>query len=497
MHLKSFHSDSFLWAALVYFAAMACIGLFFCGKSKSVSDYLLGGRKLGAWVTSLSAEASDMSAWLLMGLPGFAYVAGGAALWIVGGLIVGTYCNWKFIAGRLRAYTEIAGDSITIPDFLQKRFCSPSNTIKLISAVFIFFFFVIYVSSGFAAGGKLFSLILPLTYRQAMLISASVMIFYTFLGGFSAVCWTDALQGMLMFFAVIAVPILAILYFGGVAPTAGLLSATGDNFLNPMFGTNNTKFGLGEIISMAAWGLGYFGQPHILVRFMAIRSNDEIPLARKIAMHWLTLSLVAAAAVGILGNVWQEIRLSGGDVENIFIAMVGNMCPKFLTDVILLGVLATIMSTTSSQLLVAASSFAGDIYGIAVRKNASPRELLFVSRMAVLIVSVLSIALSMSPNTFILDVVAYAWAGFGACLGPALLFALFFRRTTENGVLCGIIAGGLCVVIWKKFAFFNLYEIVPAFILSSAVIFIVSLMDRAPAQNILQKFDLARQKTMG
>ncbi|MDR1255624.1 MAG: sodium/proline symporter PutP [Puniceicoccales bacterium] len=493
--MKSFSSDSFLWAALAYFAAMIGIGMFFAKKSSNMADYLLGGRKLGAWVTSLSAEASDMSAWLLMGLPGFAYLAGGAALWIVGGLIVGTYCNWKFVAGRLRAYTEIAGDSITIPDFLQKRFCSPSNSIKLIAAVFIFFFFVIYVSSGFVAGGKLFSLILPITYKQAVLMSASVMIFYTLLGGFAAVCWTDAIQGIMMFFAVLAVPILAIHCFGGVAPTAKLLSETGSNFLNPMFKETSNRFGIIEIISMLAWGLGYFGQPHILVRFMAIKSNDELPLARGIAMHWLTWTLLAATAVGILGSVWQGIRLTGSDVENVFIVMAGNMCPSILTSLILIGVLATIMSTTSSQLLVAASSFAGDIYGIAVRKNASSRELLFVSRMAVLAVSVLAIILAFSPNALILNVVSYAWAGFGACLGPALLFALFFRRTTEKGILYGILAGGICVVVWKKFTFFNLYEIVPAFILSSLVILVVSLLDRAPAEDVLQKFDLAKRKS--
>jgi sodium/proline symporter len=484
-------SLSFFIAIALYFAVMIAVGAFFYRRNRSVSDYILGGRKLGPCVTSISAEASDMSAWLLMGLPGLAYIAGTSALWLVLGLIVGTYCNWKFIAGRLRAYTELAGNSLTIPDFLQNRFHSSSNTIKVLSAVFILIFFVIYVSAGFVAGGKLFSMILPISYTSAAVATAIVIAIYTLAGGFLAVCWTDLIQGIIMFLAVVAVPLLAIRHIGGIGAMCDLLGGADGGFLNPLRGPGNAPLPTGDIISMLAWGIGYFGQPHILVRFMAIGKQSELPIARNIAMCWVTLSLFAATAVGILGRVWPGFHLDGVNAEGVFFVMSSRVCSRFFICLILLGALATIMSTVSSQLLVAASSFSRDLYGIA-RKRAPQKELLWVSRLTVFAVSILSIVLAMNPDSYILKIVAYAWAGFGACLGPALIFSLFYRRTTENGVLAGILVGGISVMLFKHFMA-DVYEIIPAFILSSASIFIVTHLGKAPSQKILETFDGAKK----
>ncbi|MDR2738131.1 MAG: sodium/proline symporter PutP [Puniceicoccales bacterium] len=491
MGLDVIDSNAFFIAVALYFAAMTAVGAFFYRKNRNVSDYILGGRKLGACVTSLSAEASDMSAWLLMGLPGLAYIAGSGALWIVFGLIIGTYCNWKFVAGRLRRYTELAGDSLTIPDFLQNRFCSSSGTIRVLSAIFVLIFFVIYVSAGFVAGGKFFSLILPISYTHAMLATAIVTALYTLAGGFLAVCWTDSIQGIMMFFAVIAVPLLAVHHLGGTSATVHLLSVSGDGFLNPLRGANNQALSCMEIISMLAWGLGYFGQPHILVRFMAVKEPSELPLARNIAMCWVTLSLFAATTVGILGRVWQGFHLDGANTENVFFLMSSRVCSKFFMCLILLGVLATIMSTVSSQLLVASSSFSRDIYGI-IRKHAPQGELLWISRLTVFVVSILAVILAVNPGSYILKIVGYAWAGFGACLGPALLFALFYRRTTERGILAGILVGGVSVMVCK-YSMPHVYEIIPAFLLSAVSIFVVTHLDGIPDRKILEIFDSVKK----
>ncbi|MDR2677711.1 MAG: sodium/proline symporter PutP [Puniceicoccales bacterium] len=488
--MDSLNILSFFLALSLYFCIMIGVGIYFCRKNRNVSDYILGSRRLGAWVTSLSAEASDMSGWLLMGLPGLAYVCGGCAIWTALGLVLGTYANWKWVAGRLRAYTEIAGNALTIPDFLQNRFHSRSDAIRVFSAVFIFFFFVIYVSSGLIAGGKLFSLILPVSYSQAIYATALVTTSYTLIGGFSAVCWTDAIQGMMMFLAVVGVPIAAVHHCGGMGKTVHLLYSSGREFMSPLLAADGHIFSPLKIISMLAWGLGYFGQPHILARFMAVRSPREIPLARQIAMHWVTWSLLAAVLVGILGRFCFPAELEGAEVENIFLLLVSGLFTPFFLNLVLLGILAAIMSTASSQLLVAASSFSRDLYATVFRKNAKSAELLWVSRGSVLVVALLAVIFARNPESLILDVVAYAWAGFGACLGPALLFALFWRRTTERGVLAGIIAGGVTVFLWKKFMPIELYEIIPGFLISSLAIVVRSLTDAKPDGTALETFDV-------
>jgi sodium/proline symporter len=490
--MDSLNIFSFFLTLSLYFAAMIGVGVYFCRKNRNISDYILGSRRLGAWVTSLSAEASDMSGWLLMGLPGLAYVCGGCAAWTALGLILGTYANWKWVAGRLRAYTEIAGNALTIPDFLQSRFRSRSNAIRVFSAIFIFFFFVVYVSSGLIAGGKLFSLVLPVSYLQAIYATAIVTASYTLIGGFSAVCWTDAIQGIMMFLAVIGVPVAAIYHCGGVGKIVHLLHSSGAGFVNPLLAADGRTISPEKIISMLAWGLGYFGQPHILARFMAVRSPGEIPLARRIAMQWVIWSLLAAVSVGILGHFCLPSALQGTDVENIFLLLVNDLFSPFFLNLILLGILAAIMSTASSQLLVAASSFSRDLYATVFRKGAKSSELLWVSRGSVLVVSVLAVIFARSSESLILDVVAYAWAGFGACLGPALLVALFWRRTTERGVLAGIIAGGITVFLWKRFIPIAIYEIIPGFLISFLAVVICSLTDKRPDDAVLKTFDAVR-----
>lgn len=468
---------------------MLGIGAYFFHRNRSIADYLLGDRRLGPWVTSLSAEASDMGGWLLMGLPGFAYCAGNAAFWIVAGLTAGTYCNWKWVAARLRAYAEIAGNSLTISNFLQHRFCSNSSTIRAVSGIFIFIFFILYVAAGFAAAGRFLGSILSMDQVLATALAALVTITYTALGGFLAVCWTDAIQGMFMFFAVLVVPFAAFHCLGGVAAIPHALQFAPPFFFSIGHGIGGEKLSIIAIISLMGWGLGYFGQPHILVRFMAMKEISRVPLARNIAMQWVSWSLLAAMLVGILGRLCGEIQLTGTDVENIFFVLGDRVFSPFLLNLVLLGVLAAIMSTTSSQLLVAASSFSKDFYGLLLRPRANSRELLHVSRIAVWLVSLLAFFMAKNSHNFILHMVGYAWAGFGASLGPALLFSLFWRRTTEKGVLAGIVAGGLAVILWKNFPPIELYELVPAFFLSSLAIVGTSFLDSRPSNDVLATFD--------
>ena len=476
-------------AFVVYLGAMMSIGIYYWRKEQNMSDYILGGRRLGAWVTSMSAEASDMSGWMLMGLPGYAYVAGLGAGWIALGLIIGTWANWRFIATRLRKYTEIANDSLTVPDYFQNRFRDNSQVLRIISAVFILIFFLIYTSSGFVAGGKLFNTVFGIPYTWAMLLGAFVVVFYTFLGGFMAVCWTDFVQGVMMFFAILAVPITASFMMGGPATTAAALSTLSSEMFNPFTTPDGKPLSLIAIISLLAWGLGYFGQPHILVRFMAIRSSSQIKQATNIAMTWVILSLSAAVLVGMVGRVYLKQPLAGSAVETVFMVMTHDLFSSFFAGLILSAVLAAIMSTASSQLLVTASAVSQDFYKALIRKTASEKELVWVSRLTVVGVSIIAVLIGLNPDNFVLDMVAYAWAGFGAAFGPTLVLSLFWKRMTRNGALAGIIVGGITVLVWKQLALFGLYEIVPGFILSGLAIYVVSLLDTPPAKEIADEFD--------
>ena len=465
------------------------IGVYYYRRTRNMSDYFLGNRKLGAWVTSMSAEASDMSGWMLMGVPGFAYLAGLNAGWIAVGIALGTWVNWQFIAARLRKYTELANNSLTLPEFFENRFEDRSGLLRIVPAVFILIFFIIYTSSGFVSAGRLFETVFGIPYHYAIFIGAGSVVFYTLVGGFLAVSRTDFIQGIMMFFAILVVPITAAMETGGFAATLSAIDSVQHSMLEPLTKPDGSTLGAIEMISLLAWGIGYFGQPHILVRFMAISSSKEIKQATRIAMTWVVVSLAAAVAVGMVGRVFLTTPLEGTESETVFLVMTNTMFPPVVAGLILSAVLAAIMSTASSQLLVAASAFAQDFYRTLLRKDAEQKELVWISRASVLVIASLAIFLGLNPNNFILDMVAYAWAGFGAAFGPALLMSLFWRRTTRNGVLAGIITGGVTVLVWKQFAFWGLYEIVPGFLLALSAIYIVSRLDDKPAESITATFD--------
>lgn len=476
---------------VIYLAGLMAIGVFFYKRTTTISEYMLGERQLNGWVTSLSAQASDMSGWLLLGLPGYAYLAGFEASWIAIGLAVGTYLNWKFIAKRLRRYTEIANDSLTLSDFFENRFRDKSKILRITSALFILIFFIFYTSSGFVAGGKLFNSIFGMPYITAMTIGAFFVVSYTFLGGFMAVCWTDVFQGMLMFFTILIVPFIAFNKLGGFSEGFALIKDLHPEFLNFFTDVNGLPLGAMALISLIAWGLGYFGQPHILVRFMATKSSEEIKKARIIAMGWVLLSLTGALLVGMAGRAYLGDILLDGSHETVFMVLVHDLFFPLVAGFLLAAVLSAIMSTADSQLLVAASALSEDFYRTLINKNASDQELIRVTRLSVLFIAVTAYIIALNPESSVLDLVAYAWAGFGASFGPLVLFSLFWKRMTRNGALAGMIGGGLTVIIWEKLSggIFELYEIVPGFLVATILIILVSLLDQEPSQEIQDEFE--------
>lgn len=476
-------------AFILYLGLMMSIGIYYYKKTNSMDDYIIGNRKLGAWVTAMSAEASDMSGWMMMGVPGAAYLAGFSSAWIAVGLGLGTWANWQFVAARLRKYTEMANNSLTLPDFLQNRYQDTSNLLRIIPAIFIVIFFVIYTGSGFVSGGKLFSTLFGMDYTTAVLAGAFVVVFYTLTGGFMAVCWTDFIQGIMMFFAIVMVPAVAMYAIGGVQPTITAIDIVNPTFFDPFLNPDGSTITFVSFISLMGWGLGYFGQPHILVRFMAISSTSELRRSKYIAVTWYIIAMIAAVLVGMVGKVFLTAPLSGPDVEKVLLIMTQQLFNPFVGGLVMSAVLAAIMSTASSQLLVSASAFSQDFYRSVIRKDASQSELVWVSRAAVLIISAMAISIAMNPDSFILDMVAYAWAGFGAAFGPAVLMSLFWRRTTRNGVLAGVVVGGVTVLIWKQLALFGLYEIIPGFIFALIAIYVVSLLDKEPSKEITDLFD--------
>lgn len=481
-------------AYALYFIVLFAIGLYHMKDTGDMQSYMLGGRKIGPWVSAMSAEASDMSGWMLMGLPGYAYVAGVSAFWIAVGLALGTWLNWRFVAQRLRIYTKIANDSITLPDFFENRFNDTSKILRILSAIFIFIFFLIYTASGFVAGGRLFTTVFDISYVSSLLITAGIVIFYTFTGGYLAVCRTDFFQGTLMFFAIIVVPVTGIMVAGGPAETISSLHALNPNYFNMFTDATGLTLSFTAIASLIGWGLGYFGQPHILVRFMSITSAKEIPQATRIAMVWVIFSLFFAVASGLVGRVVLGDALTGVNAETVFMVLNEQFFNSFMAAIIISAILGAIMSTSSGQLLVTASAISTDFYQALLRKNASQKELVLVSRIAVILVSACSLALAYNPNNYILDLVAYAWAGFGASFGPLMLFSLFWKRTTLKGAVAGVFFGGSTVLLWKEcFAYTGLYEIIPGFAVSCLAIFIVSLLDKQPSASIIKDFEATEQ----
>ncbi|MDY5212761.1 sodium/proline symporter PutP [Intestinibacter sp.] len=478
---------------VLYLVMMLTIGLIAYKKTSNTEDYFLGGRKLGSWVVSLSAQASDMSGWMLMGLPGAAYIAGLEAGWIALGLTIGTYFNWKLVAKRIRNYTEVC-NAITIPQFLGNRYRDEQNILRIVSSLFILIFFLVYTASAFVSGGKLFSTVFGIDYTLALLICAVVVVSYTYAGGFFAVCWTDLIQGILMFIAIVIVPCAAVVSMGGIGATIARIESININMLDPFVTLDGTHITMITVISSLAWGLGYFGQPHILVRFMGIDNAKSIKKSRLIAMVWVIFSLTAATMVGLLGRVFLTQDLSNSSGETVYILMVMKIFPLIIAGIFLAAILAAVMSTADSQLLVTASAITEDFYKAKLRKNASDKELMIVSRLTVLVVSIIAVLIALNPNNTVLGLVENAWAGFGATFGPIMIFSLFWKRTTKKGAIAGLVTGGVTAIVWRNLGniyggIFSLYEIVPGFILSAIAIYIVSKLDKEPSKEIQDEFD--------
>lgn len=482
----------------IYFIAMLAIGLYSFKQSEAdVAGFLLAGRKVSPKVTALSAGASDMSGWMLMGLPGAMYVSGMPSTWIAIGLVIGAFFNYLLVAPRLRVYTE-ESDSLTIPDYFEHRFHDHSHTLRIISSIVIVLFFTLYTSSGVVAGGKLFESAFGMSYYTGLYVTTGVVVAYTLFGGFMAVSMTDFVQGCIMFIALILVPVVAIFDMGGVSPMLMEIESINADMLN-LF----TGFSLVAVISSMSWGLGYFGQPHIIVRFMAIRSEKDLPTARRIGMTWMIVSIIGALAVGLTGAAYISMnKMQLGDPETIFIFFSQVLFHPLITGFLLAAILAAIMSTISSQLLVTSSSLAGDLYHRFLRRDASQGEILGVSRLCVALVAAVAIALAHDRSSSILSLVSNAWAGFGAAFGPIILLSLYWKGMTRLGAISGMIAGAATVLLWiylpievnGKPLSSLMYEMVPGFIVATIVVLLVSKITPPPSSEILSRHEKVENK---
>ncbi len=513
-----------LVAMCVYMAVMIVIGIYFTKRANESSDnYFIGGRKLGPWVAAMSAEASDMSGWLLMGLPGVAYWFGlSDAIWTAIGLAAGTYINWLVVAKRLRRYSAVAGNAITIPEFISNRFKEKRKIILAIASVFILVFFSVYAASCFVTFGKLFSTLFGLQYQLVMIIGAVIVILYTFLGGFLAESVSDFLQGIIMIIALCTILIIGTIAAGGIPAIIENIKAIPGFFDffgiaqpqvvddiqqldaagKPLFGAAG-GYGLLTIISTMSWGLGYFGMPQVLLRFMAITKSTEIKKSRRIATVWCVISLFAAVAIGLIGrSLYPAELLTKSSAENIFIIMSTGLLPALLAGVIMSGILAATMSSSDSYLLIASSALSRDIFkGVIMKgifkKDATDKQVMMMSRLTLLLISVFGIYIALDESSVIFKVVSFAWAGFGATFGPIILFSLLWKRTTRAGAIAGMLTGGGMVFIWNYLikpigGVFGIYELFPAFVLSCIAILIVSLLTKKPDEAIQDEFELAK-----
>ncbi|WP_196157915.1 sodium/proline symporter PutP [Reinekea sp. G2M2-21] len=474
---------------IVYLAAMLAIGVVAYRRTQNLSDYVLGGRNLGPFPSALSAGASDMSGWLLLGLPGYAMAAGFNAFWLAGGLLIGTWLNWLIVARRLRVYSYKAEDALTLPAFFEKRFEDNSHAIRVVAAFFVLVFFLFYTSSGLVAGGKLFETVFGLDYQFAVIFGAVAVISYTLFGGYLAVSWTDVIQGLLMVGALILVPVIALTQLGGIGQTFQTISDINPEFLNMFTEADGSQITLIGTLSLLGWGLGYFGQPHILARFKGISSKDAVPAARRIAVVWTGMSMLGSVLVGMFAIAYFKEGL--GDTETVFMVMVDALFHPAVAGVLLAAILAAIMSTADSQLLVSSSVLAEDFYKAIVKKDATQEHLVKVGRLAVICIAVIATLLALDENSGVLSLVSYAWAGFGAAFGPALIISLYWKRMNRWGAVAGIAVGGLTVVIWKQLegGWFDLYEIIPGVILATIAVFVVSLATKEPSASINARFD--------
>ena len=505
-------------AMALYFVVVLSVGFFYLKKSNKDSEsYFLGGRGLGPWLTALSAEASDMSGWLLMGLPGIAYFLGASnAMWTAIGLAIGTYLNWKFVARRLRKYSEVAGNSSTLTDCVSNRVHDDKRVLMSVAAIIILLFFCIYCGSCFVTCGKLFTQLFGLDYTTMMILGALVVFVYTFVGGYLSVCTTDLIQGSIMICALVIVFVGSVGMAGGVDNTVaflqsipGFLSATEQ--ANPVLGADGVQlvengmpvfgdaaiYGTGAvtIIGCLAWGLGYFGMPQVLVRFMSVRHSDEIKKSRIIATIWVVISLASAVYIGLVGRAaMPDAFLTSSSAENIFILLAQVMLPAFVCGLVVSGIFAATMSSSSSYLLIAGSAISQNLYKGIINKNASEAQCMFVSRVALTVILVFGIVIALDQNSSIFQVVSYAWAGFGASFGPLMLLSLYWRRTNKQGALAGMLVGAITVIVWSFFikplgGIFSIYELLPGFIFSLIAIVAVSLLTAPPAKEITDEFD--------
>ncbi len=482
------NSGAIIGTFIVYLGLMLAIGVYAYRRTANSSDYFLGGRTLGPWPAALSAGASDMSGWLLLGLPGYAFSSGLESLWLGGGLLLGTWLNWLLVAKRLRTYSFVAEDAITLPEFFAKRFQDKSNLLQVISAFFILLFFLFYTSSGLVAGGKLFETVFGLDYTLALVIGTVCVVSYTLFGGFLAVSWTDLVQGLLMAAALVAVPVIAMQSEGGFDALFAAVEAKNPELLTIWNDASGEPLTWIAIVSLAAWGLGYFGQPHILARFAAIRSNADVPTARRIAVTWSAIAMAGAILVGFTGMIYVDTNLAGtlGDGEKIFMVLVNAMFHPVVAGILLAAILAAIMSTADSQLLVSSSALAEDFYKQVFNKDATQKQVVLVGRVAVIGLSIIALLLALNPDSSVLGLVSYAWAGFGAAFGPTLVLSLYWSAMNRKGALAGVVVGGITVVVWKQLSggLFDLYEIVPGIVFATIAIVAVSLATGEPSDEV-------------
>ena len=510
-----------LCAFAFYMLVMIGIGAFYSRKTKNNEDYFLGGRGLGAWTAAISAEASDMSGWLLMGLPGAFYLTGTGDIWIAIGLLIGTIINWAFVSKRLRRYTIKAGNSLTIPSFFENRF-RDKGALKIVSALIIAIFFAVYTASAFSSGAKLFATLFGTdenysqVYVIGLIIAAVVILVYTLLGGFKAVCTTDLIQGMLMLVAIMSVPIIAYAIISGNggldanlmkhADIKGYEITSAQAFINPFDGGLSWQ----GIISGLAWGLGYFGMPHILVRFMAVKSEKEIKKSGSIAIIWVTIAFIASFFIGIFGRAFVESNLNETTNETVFIRMIQQIFTEngiliFIGGIFLCGILAAVMSTADSQLLVTASAISEDMYKGVINKKASEKSALMLGRIAVAVIAVIAFIIALDPNSSIMGLVSDAWAGFGAAFGPVVLLALFWKRSNAKGALAGMISGALTVIAWDYIPMIStadgmvtignasgIYSLAIGFPVALIVMIVVSLITKQPDNEIVSEFECVK-----
>lgn len=505
-----------LVAFAFYMLVMIAIGVVYSKKTKNNEDYFLGGRNLGGWTAALSAQASDMSGWLLMGLPGSVYLAGTGEVWIAIGLLLGTILNWYIVSSRLRKYTIVAGNSLTIPSFFQNRYRDKKGIIKIVSAVIIAIFFAVYTASAFSSGAKLFATLFgnsqngemdQTAYLIGLIIASVVILVYTFMGGFKAVCTTDLIQGLLMLVAILAVPIVAYTILTWDQGFSQALISKGvespENYLDFLKNTDGSPVSAVSIISSLAWGLGYFGMPHIIIRFMAIKNEAEVKKSRKIAIIWVVLSLAAACLIGMIARGYLSTQLEAGSSETAFIRLIQEIFANngvliFIGGIFLCGILAAIMSTADSQLLVTASAVSEDMYKGVIKKNATEKNALWVGKIAVVVVAVIAFFIALDPSSSIMGLVSDAWAGFGSAFGPVVLLALFWKRSTLAGAVSGMAVGALTVIVWDYIPLVNgqtpgaatgLYSLAIGFFLALLVNVVVSLISKKPSDDIVKEFE--------